>query len=165
MLYRLRIEQVRLQLPPCRRPEAFVSGALPQVGCLPGGPPRRNLCRPMQFQPPSCRRPESLDLLASPYTGCSTSLGGSCLVASSTNSDRSNTLRVGDLRHSLRAHPHNWGPCFPAHASTARPLRANRPCGRFWMTAMITTRTRILVSTAPMCGSINFENTPRPSAA
>ena len=39
------------------------------------------------------------------------------------------------------------------HASTARPFSANRPCGRFWMKAMISTRMKILVSTAPMYGS------------
>ena len=36
------------------------------------------------------------------------------------------------------------------HVSTERPLSANRPCGRFWMKAMISTRIRILVGTAPM---------------
>ena len=35
------------------------------------------------------------------------------------------------------------------HASTARPLSANRPRGRFWMNRMMRTSTRILPSTAP----------------
>ena len=35
------------------------------------------------------------------------------------------------------------------HASTARPLSANRPRGRFWMNRMISTRIAILPSTAP----------------
>ena len=35
------------------------------------------------------------------------------------------------------------------HASTARPLRANSPRGRFWMNRMISTRMAILASTAP----------------
>ena len=35
------------------------------------------------------------------------------------------------------------------HASTARPLSANMPRGRFWMNRMISTRIAILPSTAP----------------
>ena len=35
------------------------------------------------------------------------------------------------------------------HASTARPLSAKRPRGRFWMNRMMSTSTRILPSTAP----------------
>ena len=36
-----------------------------------------------------------------------------------------------------------------AQLSTARPLSANRPRGRFWMNRMTATSTRILPSTAP----------------
>ena len=42
------------------------------------------------------------------------------------------------------------------HASTARPLRANMPRGRFWMNRMISTRIAILPSTAPANGSRNL---------
>src|SRR6187402_1459290 len=42
------------------------------------------------------------------------------------------------------------------HASTARPLTANRPRGRFWMNRMISTRIAILPSTAPATGSRNL---------
>ena len=35
------------------------------------------------------------------------------------------------------------------HASTALPLSANRPRGRFWMNRMMRTSTTILPSTAP----------------
>src|SRR5262249_30840220 len=42
------------------------------------------------------------------------------------------------------------------HASTARPLSANRPRGRFWMNRMISTRMAILPSTAPATGSRNL---------
>src|SRR5262249_59539497 len=35
------------------------------------------------------------------------------------------------------------------HASTARPFRANKPRGRFWMNRMTNTSSRILPSTAP----------------
>src|SRR6266487_5699525 len=42
------------------------------------------------------------------------------------------------------------------HASTARPLRANRPRGRFWMNRMMSTRIAILPSTAPANGSRNL---------
>ena len=39
--------------------------------------------------------------------------------------------------------------CARDHASTALPLSANRPRGRFWMNTMIATSSRILPSTAP----------------
>src|SRR5712671_1375625 len=42
------------------------------------------------------------------------------------------------------------------HASTARPLSANSPRGRFWMNRMISTRIAILPSTAPATGSRNL---------
>src|SRR5436189_6056716 len=42
------------------------------------------------------------------------------------------------------------------HASTARPLSANSPRGRFWMNRMISTRMAILPSTAPAYGSRNL---------
>src|SRR6187401_2713642 len=42
------------------------------------------------------------------------------------------------------------------HASTARPLSANSPRGRFWMNRMISTRMAILPSTAPATGSRNL---------
>ena len=51
------------------------------------------------------------------------------------------------------------------HASTALPLRANRPCGRFWMKMMMNTSTAILASTAPDQASSNLLAKPRPSAA
>src|SRR5215472_16640709 len=43
-----------------------------------------------------------------------------------------------------------------AHASTALPLSANRPRGRFWMNRMMNTRMAILPSTAPATGSRNL---------
>ena len=43
-----------------------------------------------------------------------------------------------------------------AHASTARPLSANSPRGRFWMNRMISTRMAILPRTAPATGSRNL---------
>src|SRR5262249_25841655 len=43
-----------------------------------------------------------------------------------------------------------------AHASTARPLSANSPRGRFRMNRMISTRIAILPSTAPANGSRNL---------
>src|SRR5215469_9062882 len=42
------------------------------------------------------------------------------------------------------------------HASTARPLSANSPRGRFWMNRMMSTRMAILPSTAPANGSRNL---------
>src|SRR6516164_10859080 len=42
------------------------------------------------------------------------------------------------------------------HASTARPLSANMPRGRFWMNRMMSTRIAILPSTAPATGSRNL---------
>src|SRR4051794_25945517 len=42
------------------------------------------------------------------------------------------------------------------HASTARPLSANNPRGRFWMNNMMSTRIAILASTAPATGSRNL---------
>src|ERR1700751_1177710 len=42
------------------------------------------------------------------------------------------------------------------HASTARPLSANMPRGRFWMNRMMSTRMAILPSTAPATGSRNL---------
>src|SRR6185312_1161340 len=42
------------------------------------------------------------------------------------------------------------------HASTARPLSANSPRGRFCMNTMIRTRMAILPSTAPATGSRNL---------
>src|SRR6202000_1768192 len=50
------------------------------------------------------------------------------------------------------------------HASTARPLSANRPRGRFWMNRMISTRMAILPSTAPATGSRNLLAIPRVKA-
>src|SRR5262249_16138428 len=50
------------------------------------------------------------------------------------------------------------------HASTARPLRAKRPRGRFWMNRMISTRMAILPSTAPANGSRNLLAMPSESA-
>src|SRR5687767_6620873 len=50
------------------------------------------------------------------------------------------------------------------HASTALPFSANRPRGRFWMNRMISTRTRILPSTAPAYGSRNLLRTPSEKA-
>src|SRR5208337_3866084 len=40
-----------------------------------------------------------------------------------------------------------------AHASTARPLSANSPRGRFWMNRMMTIRSTIWPCTAPITGS------------
>src|SRR5262249_22746875 len=51
-----------------------------------------------------------------------------------------------------------------AHASTARPLRANSPRGRFRMNRMISTRIAILPRTAPADGSRNLLATPSVSA-
>src|SRR4029077_7770496 len=51
-----------------------------------------------------------------------------------------------------------------AHASTARPLSANSPRGRFWMKRMMSTRIAILPSTAPAKGSRNLLATPSVSA-
>src|ERR1044072_8352333 len=51
-----------------------------------------------------------------------------------------------------------------AHASTARPLSANSPRGRFWMNRMMITRMAILASTAPANGSRNLLATPSVSA-
>src|SRR6185437_4889499 len=51
------------------------------------------------------------------------------------------------------------------HASTARPLNANNPWGRFWMNTMMNTSTAILASTAPDHASRNLSTMPRPSAA
>src|SRR3954451_20817576 len=42
------------------------------------------------------------------------------------------------------------------HASTALPLSANMPRGRFWMNRMMSTRIAILPSTAPANGSRNL---------
>src|SRR5258707_6123164 len=42
------------------------------------------------------------------------------------------------------------------HASTARPLSANSPRGRFWMNSMIRTRMAVVPSTAPATGSRNL---------
>src|SRR5262245_61056966 len=50
------------------------------------------------------------------------------------------------------------------HASTARPLSANRPRGRFWMKRMINTRIAILASTAPANGSRNLLAMPSENA-
>src|SRR5262249_45246664 len=50
------------------------------------------------------------------------------------------------------------------HASTARPLSANRPRGRFWMKRMISTRMAILPSTAPATGSRNLFAMPSEKA-
>src|SRR6185312_16192335 len=50
------------------------------------------------------------------------------------------------------------------HASTARPLRANSPRGRFWMNRMMKTRMAILPSTAPAKGSRNLLAIPSVSA-
>src|SRR5205085_5113378 len=50
------------------------------------------------------------------------------------------------------------------HASTARPLRANRPRGRLWMNRMMRTRMRILPSTAPAYGSRNLLAMPSENA-
>src|SRR5690606_29130791 len=49
--------------------------------------------------------------------------------------------------------------------STLLPFSANRPCGRFWMKMMMTTRMAILASTAPATGSRNLLTSPRPKAA
>src|SRR5262245_2878032 len=46
------------------------------------------------------------------------------------------------------------------HASTARPLSANRPRGRFWMNRMTSTSSAILPSTAPAKGSRSLLATP-----
>src|SRR6201999_2430468 len=51
------------------------------------------------------------------------------------------------------------------HASTARPLRANSPRGRFWMNRMMNTRMAILPSTAPAKGSRNLLAMPSVNAA
>src|SRR3972149_3313661 len=45
-------------------------------------------------------------------------------------------------------HP-SLGAVKPAHASTALPFSANRPCGRRWMKKMMKTSTTILAITAP----------------
>src|SRR5947209_2925518 len=52
-----------------------------------------------------------------------------------------------------------------AHASTALPLSANRPRGRFWIKRMMKTRSAILPSTAPANGSRNLLATPSVIAA
>src|SRR6185295_14055782 len=51
------------------------------------------------------------------------------------------------------------------HASCARPLRANMPCGRFCMKTMMKTSTAILASTAPCQASSSLLAKPSPSAA
>src|SRR5205085_3435536 len=51
------------------------------------------------------------------------------------------------------------------HVSTARPLSANSPRGRFWMNRMMNTRIAILASTAPANGSRNLLATPSVKAA
>ena len=50
------------------------------------------------------------------------------------------------------------------HASTALPLSANMPRGRFWMNRMISTRMAILPSTAPAKGSRNLLAMPSAKA-
>src|SRR6516165_2202924 len=50
------------------------------------------------------------------------------------------------------------------HASTARPLSANMPRGRFWMKRMMRTRTAILPRTAPAYGSRNLLAMPSVNA-
>src|SRR5215210_175254 len=50
------------------------------------------------------------------------------------------------------------------HASTALPLSANRPRGRFWMNRMIRTRIAIFASTAPANGSRNLLAMPSVNA-
>src|SRR6185295_3219698 len=50
------------------------------------------------------------------------------------------------------------------HTSTARPLRANSPRGRFWINRMMATRITILPSTAPAKGSRNLFATPSVNA-
>src|SRR5260221_2693390 len=49
--------------------------------------------------------------------------------------------------------------------STARPFRANIPCGRRWMKKMMNTSTAILASTAPCQASSSLLAKPRPRAA
>ena len=49
--------------------------------------------------------------------------------------------------------------------STKRPLRANRPCGRFWINSTTSTNKMILAITAPMPISSTVPLTPRPRAA
>src|SRR5262249_17729867 len=51
-----------------------------------------------------------------------------------------------------------------AHASTARPLSANSPRGRFWINRMISTRIAILPRAAPANGSRHLFATPSVSA-
>src|SRR5262249_34030418 len=51
-----------------------------------------------------------------------------------------------------------------AHASTALPLSANSPRGRFWINRMISTRMPILPSTAPANGSRNLLAMPSVNA-
>src|SRR5579871_3866427 len=51
------------------------------------------------------------------------------------------------------------------HASTARPFRAKRPRGRFWMNRMMKTRSAILPRTAPAKGSRNLFAMPIDKAA
>src|SRR5262249_25603497 len=50
------------------------------------------------------------------------------------------------------------------HASTARPLSANNPRGRFWMKRMMITRMAILPRTAPANGPRNLLAMPRKMA-
>ncbi|EGE57973.1 hypothetical protein RHECNPAF_3500022 [Rhizobium etli CNPAF512] len=50
------------------------------------------------------------------------------------------------------------------HASTALPLSAKSPRGRFWMKRMMRTSTKILPSTAPAKGSRNLLTTPSDKA-
>src|SRR5262249_37608634 len=50
------------------------------------------------------------------------------------------------------------------HASTALPLSANMPRGRFWMNRMMRTRMAILPSTAPAYGSRNLLAMPSVNA-
>src|SRR5260370_36315338 len=50
-------------------------------------------------------------------------------------------------------------------SSAARPLGANRPCGRRWMKRMTKTSTVILASTAPAYGSRSLFTRPKPAAA
>src|SRR5918999_283119 len=50
------------------------------------------------------------------------------------------------------------------HASTALPLSANKPRGRFWMKRIMSTRIAILPSTAPAKGSRSLLAMPSDSA-
>ena len=78
-----------------------------------------------------------------------------CSALSAGSASDKHRHEIGD-RHQQRDHDEDAAVAAGArrsgrvdHASTALPLSANMPRGRFWMNRMISTSTTILPSTAP----------------